>query len=56
MNVSGKMQGKDIVAPAWSLHSTNYFTKTAEHTFIFLQTLVHRRAQDIKGVTDFYQL
>lgn len=53
MNVSGKVQGKDTVAPAWTVHSTHYFTTTTEHTFVFLQAPVHKRPHIIKRVTDF---
>lgn len=38
MNVSGNVQGKDIVAPAWTLPSTNYFTTAAEPLYFYRQS------------------
>lgn len=38
MNVSGNVWGKDIVAQAWTLPSTNYFARAAEPLYFYRQS------------------
>lgn len=53
MNISGEVQGKDTVTPAWTLPSTNYFTTTTEHLCIFTGTRSHK-STGYQGCDRFY--
>lgn len=54
MNVSGNVQGKDIVAQAWSLPPTNYFATATEFLYFYRQSFTEEHR--LSRVRQIYKL